>query len=230
MSRTPATEAGPNSRVAVAPLGDRAYLQLRELIVHGTYRPNQRIVEEELAERLGISRTPVRSALQKLFDQRLVGRDRAGWYVWEHTTDDIREIYEVRTALEGYASRLAAQRASAEDVAELKGIYDVDTVEELMERYSREELVALNSRFHETIVRISGNQRLYAQCQTDRQLFFTYRLAKQYTDEQMLHSARQHLAILAAIEEHNGDLAEAVSREHVVDALALLVDFRESFG
>src|SRR5436190_22723903 len=93
-------------------LTEAIYEQLRSEIVRGQLRPNERLVEAEIAERLQVSRTPVRESLQRLAADGLVVSRRRGWVVYEHTIDQIRDIYETRIALEGYATRLAAERAT----------------------------------------------------------------------------------------------------------------------
>src|SRR3954471_15798899 len=87
---------------------DSVYEQLRSEIVRGQLRPNERLIEAELAERLQVSRTPIREGLQRLAADGLVASRLRGWIVYEHTLDQIRDIYETRAALEGFAARLAA--------------------------------------------------------------------------------------------------------------------------
>src|SRR5690606_9984578 len=90
------------------------YDRLRGDIVHGVLRPNEPLIETELAEQLGVSRTPIRESLQRLASDGLIVYRRRRWYVYEHTADEIREMYEIRAAQEGYAARLAAERGTAE--------------------------------------------------------------------------------------------------------------------
>src|ERR1051326_9590051 len=94
---------------------DGLYERLRHSIVSGELRPSQRVLELELAAQLEVSRTPVREALQRLAGDGLVLSHRRGWIVREHTALEIKEIYECRMALEGYAARLAARRARPQD-------------------------------------------------------------------------------------------------------------------
>ncbi len=91
------------------------YQRLRSAIVRGDLRPNERLVEADLAVWLEVSRTPVRECLQRLAAQRLVANRRRGWVVLEHSIEDIREIYGVRAALEGYAAHGLLGRTSARD-------------------------------------------------------------------------------------------------------------------
>ncbi|MBO0788262.1 MAG: GntR family transcriptional regulator, partial [Actinobacteria bacterium] len=95
--------------------------RLRAEIIRGSIRPNERLVAADLAERLSISRTPVREALQLLEAEGLVVALKRGYMVREHTGTEIREIYEVRAALEGMSARLAAVRASGDAIAAIAG-------------------------------------------------------------------------------------------------------------
>ena len=89
-----------------------AYHRLRTEIIQGKIRPNERLIAADLAERLAISRTPVREALQLLASEGLVVGVKRGYVVRDHTAAEIRQIYEVRAALEGMAARLVAERAN----------------------------------------------------------------------------------------------------------------------
>src|SRR5579862_6008283 len=117
--------AGAEASAGVADertLSIQTYDELRTAIVQGRIRPNQRLIETELAEEYGVSRTPVRESLQRLAAVGLIVAARRGWTVREHSLDEIREIYEVRAALEGYAARLAAERG---DTAALRKIAEI---------------------------------------------------------------------------------------------------------
>ena len=89
------------------------YAKIRADIISGKIRPNSRLIEAELADFYDVSRTPVREALQRLYENKLINRIKSGWVVREYSLDEIKEIYEVRAALEGFAARLAAERATS---------------------------------------------------------------------------------------------------------------------
>src|SRR3954452_24627330 len=152
-----------------------AYDRVRADIVHGVLRPNQRLVEAELAEQLGVSRTPVREALQRLVLERLVRRERGGWVVHEHSPEEIEAIYEVRAALEGYAAFLAADRADEAQLAELDAIYPSG---EAALELGPDEQVELNERFHDGVIAAAGNARLAELCRVNRQYYFNHRIAR----------------------------------------------------
>jgi len=103
-----------------------AYTLLLEAIEAGVYKPGDRLVESELAERLGVSRTPVREALQRLETQAMLTRDGRSLIVASLDHNQLAELYTVRTELEGLAARLAARHASPEEVRVLKSMVAED--------------------------------------------------------------------------------------------------------
>jgi DNA-binding GntR family transcriptional regulator len=201
--------------------GITPYERLRVDIVHGSLRPNQRLVEVELADRFGVSRTPVREALQRLVLEGLVRRDRGGWVVHEHSPEEIRAIYEVRAALEGYAAFLAATRADEDELRELDGLYPGGE-----EAYALgpDDQVELNERFHDGVIAAAGNAQLTELCSRNRQYYFNHRIASRYDDEETRRSIEGHRQILAAIGRGDAAAAEAHARDHVGYALAILLD------
>src|SRR3954469_10671867 len=138
---------------------DGIYERLRLAIVTGQVRPNERLIEVELAQQLEVSRTPIREGLLRLAAEGLVISRRHGWVVREHTRNEIRSIYETRAALEGYCARLAAERATD---AELKAIASLhrDNTAGLTVAARRNTLVDINEEFHDAIVHAAQNERL----------------------------------------------------------------------
>jgi DNA-binding GntR family transcriptional regulator len=203
--RTGAPE-GPASR------GHTAYERLRWDIVHGVLRPNEALIEGELSERLGISRTPVRESLQRLADDGLIVMRRHRWYVYEHTAEEIREIYEIRAAQEGFAARLACERGTDELIAAVK---DAATAVDQADLDTR---VAANDAFHDLINAASGNGRLIELIGKTRLFHFNRRLSGAYTSGELARSSAQHAAIVAAVVARDASAAETLVREHVFDA------------
>ncbi|HEY8532584.1 MAG TPA: GntR family transcriptional regulator [Micromonospora sp.] len=203
-------------------LAENVYQSLRTSILHGTYRPNQRLVETVIAEELGASRTPVREALQRLGNEGLITKSRHGWLVREFTVDEIREIYEVRTALEGYAARLAAQRATDEDIRRLADFISEQHALMADASATRSAVVELNERFHNAVIAAAGNQRLYRFINANRMYYFNYRLASLYTDEQVIKSLEEHEQLYQAIRNREPDKADELARAHINVALELI--------
>lgn len=199
---------------------DAIYDRVRADIVHGALRPNQRLVEIELAERLGVSRTPVRETLQRLTIEGLVQRNRGGWVVHEHSPDEVRAIYEVRAALEGYAAFLAADRATASEIEALEALYPAGDAALTL---SPDVQVELNERFHDGVIAAAGNERLVELTRASRQYYFNYRIARRYDAEQTRESIEGHRRILAALAQRDGRAAESRAREHVDYALRVVL-------
>lgn len=201
-------------------LTDQAHGRLRADIIEGRIRPNQRLVAAELAERMQVSRTPVREALKLLAADGLVVGAKRGYVVREHTGAEIREIYEVRAALEAMAARLVAQRAGDERI---EAIVAIGACDEGLAQADRSVLVELNSRFHDAIVAGSGNGRLGALNGRNSEHFFSYRIAALYTDAEALASVRGHGRIVRALLDRDQDAAADAAREHVLEALDVVL-------
>jgi DNA-binding GntR family transcriptional regulator len=199
-------------------LTSETHKRLRAEIIRGSIRPNERLIAADLAERLNISRTPVREALQLLEAEGLVVALRRGYMVREHTSEEIREIYEIRAALEGMAARLATARASDDAVT---GIAAIKAHDDTLASADPVRLVDLNTQFHAAIVAACSNERLGRLNRRNSEHFFNYRIAALYSEEEALAAVRGHARILAALRDRDGDAAERAAREHVEEALAL---------
>ncbi|HZV52950.1 MAG TPA: GntR family transcriptional regulator [Candidatus Dormibacteraeota bacterium] len=196
-------------------LADRVYERLRHAIVRGELRPNQRLVEADLAASLHVSRTPIREVLQRLEADGLVVSARRSWVVREHTADEIRQIFECRIALEGQAARLAAMRVdSARAEAIAAAAEEVGRV--IQDRARR---VEANDRFHDLVIEAAGNPMLMALIERSRLYHFNRRLAALYTEEELARSQDQHLRLVRALRDHDPEAAERVTHEHLETSL-----------
>jgi DNA-binding GntR family transcriptional regulator len=202
-----------------ASCSDDAYDRLREAIVTGRARPNERLVEAELAEWLEISRTPIRETLKRLAAEGLVASRRSGWVVREHTADEIREIYEVRAALEGYCARLAAQRATETQLAEIAALHG----DNAKGASNRELLVNVNDRFHDAIISAANNERLSGMIRNNRTYYFNFRIAELYSDNEADNAIAGHDAIVQALQGRDAERAEHEMRSHVDVALKVIL-------
>ena len=196
-----------------------AYRRLRDSIVAGRIRPNERLIAAELAEQLGTSRTPVREALQLLEAEDLVVSLRRGYVVREHTRDEIAEIYQVRAALEGMAARLLAEQRNDVAIGVIEGLNS--HLDEAAADSARSTLVETNAAFHAAILAGCGNERLARINQAHSQQFFNFRIAEMYTPAEALQSVRGHAAIVRALRDYDADAAERAARQHVLDALVV---------
>ncbi|MGH3025978.1 MAG: GntR family transcriptional regulator [Gaiellaceae bacterium] len=195
--------------------------RMRDAIVRGELRPNSRLVEADLAGWLEVSRTPVRESLQRLAYEGLVANHRRGWTVLEHSDEEIREIYDVRAALEGYAARLSADRATRQQITKIVQLASVDPG--LYAKPPRTEFVNYNEQFHDLVVASAGSARLVETIRRTREYYFNYRIAAVYSPDEVADAIAGHKAIAAAVRRHDGDAAERLTREHVYVALELAV-------
>jgi DNA-binding GntR family transcriptional regulator len=202
----------PHDRLPPSRLSSDVYDVLRRQIVTGELRPNQPLIEVDLAERLQVSRTPVRESLQRLANAGLVVPRKRGWAVREFTPDEIRQNAEVRMALEGYAANLAATRGSSGDIAAIAAIHE----RRLTLRKSDEGMrVKTNREFHDAVMRASGNGRLTDAIYHSGQFYFNVPIALATTGDELALGNADHALIVAAIVKRNGAAAEQAMRAHI---------------
>jgi DNA-binding GntR family transcriptional regulator len=197
------------------------YELLRGRIVEGRIRPNTRLVETAVADELQISRTPVREGLQRLAAAGYVTGGRSGWVVREHTAREIQEIFETRAALEGYASRLAAVRATEEGLQAIAQTHGAEGGRLL--QITREELVGVNDLFHKSIIEASGNRRLIEMIGQNRDFHFNYRIADLYSEKEIEDSVLQHEAIMGALWDRDGRRVEMLTRQHILTSVPIVL-------
>ncbi len=192
-----------------------AYTLILEAIEAGVYKPGDRLVESELAERLGVSRTPVREALQRLETQSMLSRDGRSLIVASLDHNQLAELYAVRTELEGLAARLAARHATEEEIRVLQIMAEEDRA--LLGADPRA-LSKANKRFHKQIHLASHNRFLVQQLDLVHRsmaLMANTSFAAEGRDEVAL---AEHEAIVAAIAARDGDAAYAALRAHISKA------------
>ncbi|MBW4710503.1 GntR family transcriptional regulator [Roseobacter sp. YSTF-M11] len=188
-----------------------AYSLILDAIDLGVYRPGDRLVESELAERFGVSRTPIREALQRLETQSLLARDGRSLIVASLDHNQMAELYVVRRELEGLAARLAAQHATEEEVRILREMVEADNA--LVDNPVA--LARANRRFHTQIHLASHNRYLVQQLDLVHRtmaLMATTSLAAQGRGE---IAQAEHSAIVSAIEAKDAEGADQALREHI---------------
>ncbi len=206
-------------------LATAAYERIREAILRGDLRPNERLVETALAEWLEISRTPLRESLARLEAEGLVTSLTRGWIVREHTEREVSEIHEVRAALEGMAVFLAADRATDSEIESILDFHAMHGVEALAAtgRTAGDGFVEYNDAFHEMIVVASGSERLREFIHLNRKFFFTYRIAKLFTSDDVQHTMAGHDEVVAALAVRDGERGERAMRNHILATRDLIV-------
>ncbi|MGP5931206.1 GntR family transcriptional regulator [Corynebacterium glyciniphilum] len=205
-----------------AVLGDRAYQEIRGAIARGDLRPNKRLVEAALSEELDIGRTPIRTALTMLEVHGLVTKERTGWVVREFSADEIRDVYQVRMALEGFAGRLAANNAPTEELASIKRIL-TDHGDKLT-TLPDDQQVEVNNNFHTAIAKASGNPRLISQIESNQQFHFDLYIARLWNRQDYEEGHDSHFDIAQALTDRDGDGTERLIRDHYSYSLTRLMD------
>ena len=143
---------------------------------------------------------------------------RRGWIVREHSQQEIREVYEIRAALEGFAAGLAAQRATDSELANIQAIHQdyIDTVS----RESRGHQVEHNDAFHNAVIAAAKNTLLAQQIHRNSQYYFIHRISGFLTDEEVRGSIAGHESVVQALVARDADLAESTARALVLEGLA----------
>ena len=188
-----------------------AYQLILNAIDTGIYRPGDRLVESELADRFGVSRTPIREALQRLETQSLLARDGRSLVVASLDHNEMAELYVVRSELEALAARLAAAHATEEEVRLLKSYVEDDRA--LVDDPAA--LARTNRRFHRQVHLASHNRFLV------RQLDLVYRSMALMATTSLAAEGRssvaveEHAGIVEAIAAHDGDAAHERLKGHI---------------
>jgi DNA-binding GntR family transcriptional regulator len=200
------------------PLGGRVYSYLRSAIVSGKVPPEGRLVEQEIARELGVSRTPVREALHKLEREGLIEHfQNRGFAVPGGTESQIAEIFEIRSILEGYILRIACESATDDLLADLKSL--LKEAERCLGESRIEELHRINTLFHDRILQqVSGRARLKGLVKDLREYVLRYRAATLRFPGGAERTVKGHESIILALETGDSDLCERIMRAHVEGA------------
>ncbi len=188
-----------------------AYHLVLEAIDQGEFRPGDRLVESELAERFGVSRTPIREALQRLETQSVVARDGRSLVVSSLDHDQLGELYVVRAELEGLAARLAAQHAAPEEICVLWEMIRKDR-----DLVRRPDLLArANKRFHRQIHLASHNRYLIQQLEMVHRSMALVANTSLSAEGRGAEALTEHEAVVRAVEARDGPAADQAIRDHI---------------
>lgn len=216
MTEQEASELELVDRSTGIPLSEAVYRSLCQAFRVGLYRPGDRLREEEVAQRLKVSRTPVREALGRLMARGLVepagGR---GLIVRSLDTAEVLELYAMREILEGAAARLAAQHASQ---PEINALADLEAAFEARS-HDPVEMARLNRAFHETIFRAARNRYLDSALQELQDGIALLGITTFSIQGRPGTAAEEHRSLLEAIAARDPDQAERLARLHIQEAL-----------
>jgi len=199
------------------PLRELVFEALREAIIKGVLKPGERLMEVQLAEELGVSRTPVREAIRKLeLEDLVVMIPRKGAYVSSISLKDVADVFEVRAAVEALAAGLAAERITEEELGELERILVKKA--EIIEANDLDRLIEIDILFHDCLYQASRNGKLVQIINNLREHIHRFRSASLASPGRMREALEEHRKIVEAISERNIALAQALAQEHIENA------------
>jgi DNA-binding GntR family transcriptional regulator len=201
------------------PIREKVYEDLKSAILSGHYTPGEKLAEEHLAETLGVSRTPVREALHKLESEGLIKpRKKRGFIVSKDTKEEVEELFELRSILEGHTLRVISQIISEEILGQLQE--SIQKAEEALRRNRIEEVFKWNTRFHDTLHELVANKaRLHRLIVNMRKYVLRHRKDTLRYPDGGRRAVEGHKKILLALRLKDPELCERVMREHIKEAM-----------
>jgi len=191
-----------------------AYDQIKEAILSGALRPLERITEDQLAGRLGLSRTPVREAFGLLAAEGLITVvAKRGSFVAPLGVDDILEIYQIRTPLECMTARIAAKNMSETQLAELERLTEAELSQEATRSVQRS--LARSMEFRDIVNSCANNNRLQALLKQLQSQTHRARALWPSTLSRLSETWREHAQLLEALKARDPDAAERLTRVHL---------------
>jgi len=198
---------------------DNVYARLRELIISDVLRAGQKLVDRDLAEQLGVSRTPVREALGRLAMMGLVeARSRQGYYVREYSAKEVADLYEFRKVLEVHAARLAARNAQPKHIKEFDRLL-AESEKLASGPGSQSDILKFELELHELIARASGNTALHHALHNLMDKVMGFIWIEATTDKAILDVAHSdHQALILKIKEKDEEGAAELIGRHIESA------------
>lgn len=196
-------------------LREQVYKKLKETILNGNLAPNTRLIEEKIASEIGTSRTPVREAIQKLEKEGLIRKlPKGGFAVSKITEADIEDVFGIRSVLEGYAGYLATLRAKEEDIKSLEDI--VKREEECVASKKYNEIIQLNTEFHDKLYRTARSERLYNIINDLRDYIYRFRRLIFSFEGMAEVSIKDHKDMIELMKAKKASRVESLIRKHII--------------
>ena len=190
------------------PLRELVYLELKRRILTGEIDAHTRLMEIDLAEKMNVSRTPIREAIRKLANEGLVGA-----YVSEISIKDLEDVFEVRETLGGLAASIAAVKASDEDKAALQKLLRLGEL--AMENGEMDEMVEYDVKLHSYIVQCSGNKTLIQMVKQVQELSMRFRYVYYESQRKYMIQPIEHKKIVDAIVAGDAEAARKAAADHI---------------
>ncbi|WP_051688119.1 GntR family transcriptional regulator [Desulfofalx alkaliphila] len=193
---------------------DNVYSRLRKAILKGKFQPGDRLVERKLAEKLNVSRTPIREAIRMLELEGLVSHiPRVGSVVSSIDAVEVHEIYRIRAVLEGLAARMAAERIKPEQLQQLT--VTLQKIEQAIIDNKIDKLEELHLDFNRLIYESAESTRLYNMITSMVDFINRFTMVGYTRPGRIAQAHKEHRLIVEAIKLRDGELAERVAREHI---------------
>lgn len=198
------------------PLREIVFESMREAILSGTLEPGERLMEIQLAEEMGVSRTPVREAIRKLeLENFVVMIPRKGAYVAGVSLKDVADVFEIRSALEGLAAGLAAERITDDELEQMEQALLFKISESEMDL---EQIVKSDTDFHALVYRASRNERLVQILENLREQIQRFRSTSLAVPGRNKLAIEEHRMIVEALRNHDSEEAQSLAIAHIVTA------------
>ncbi|WP_026893570.1 GntR family transcriptional regulator [Clostridiisalibacter paucivorans] len=199
------------------PLREIVFQYLREAIIDGALKPGERLMEVQLGEKLGVSRTPVREAIRKLELEGLVVMEpRKGAYVADVSLNDLLNVLEIRSVLEGLAASLASKRITEQELAILKSkLYEFN---ESLARKNKKEIIEKDIELHDIIFKASRNKRLISLVDSLREQVHRFRIRYINRFNSSNRLGEEHRDIIEAISQGDSEKAKEYAEKHIKSA------------
>jgi DNA-binding GntR family transcriptional regulator len=202
---------------------------IRDAILKGNLKPGERVSEPELAERFGISRTPIREAFRQLESEGyLQVIPRKGAVVASLSERDIEEFYAIKIILEGFAAKMAAEKLTEKDIERLESINQ--RLEQIAKNGDVKNFFRVHNEFHEVFIKAAGNERLYEMINQLVMKFKRLRLASLSQPGRMEISVEEHRNMIQAFKEHDGERADSLVRHAATIGADVLIQSMTQSG
>lgn len=197
-------------------LADQIFEKLEFDILSGQYQRGDILTEAKLSEQLGVSRTPIREALRRLSQERIIEDTPKGSIVIGITEQDVKDIFKIRIPLEGMAVAECARHISSLEIKELGEV--VELQEFYIDKNNVDGIRSMDSKFHEMIYRFSGSSVFYDILVSLHRKTHKFRKASVSDHHNAEVSLKEHREIFNAVADHNANLAEALAVMHIKNA------------
>ena len=205
------------------PLRDVVFNTLRQAILRGELKPGERLMEIQLANKLGVSRTPIREALRKLELEGLVNMvPRKGAEVADITEKSLRDVLEVRKALEELSVQLACEKSTEEEIEELKRV--AERFKDTLDDQDVTKIAEADVAFHDVIYTATDNQKLILLLNNLREQMYRYRVEYLKKEEAYPQLIAEHEELIDNISKRNKEEATRIMCEHIDNQVATVIN------